>query len=251
MSAKIVIGVLLILALVRPADAQIYTWRDAKGTLVLSNVPQGGAAPPRSFAVPASSAVRTTVYAPPDRSRQYDGIIRTHAERQGVRPELVRAVVQVESAFNPVAISPKGAMGLMQLMPTTAEELGVGNPFNPEENIRGGVRYLRLLLDRYDNNEQLALAAYNAGPGAVDKYGERSRPTAKRASTSRRLPASSSPSRWLERPSTRSPKSSTAERSSNTPTRSLSRLRASGSRGSRLQAPGSRGFGLQEPGCCF
>jgi soluble lytic murein transglycosylase-like protein len=174
MAAKIVIGVLLLLALVRPADAQIYTWRDANGTLVLSNVPQGGAAPaPKSFAVPASSGVRTTVYASPDRSRQYDGIIRTHAERQGVRPELVRAVVQVESAFNPVAISPKGAMGLMQLMPTTAEELGVGNPFNPEENIRGGVRYLRLLLDRYDNNEQLALAAYNAGPGAVDKYGEK------------------------------------------------------------------------------
>jgi soluble lytic murein transglycosylase-like protein len=171
MSAKTVIAAALLLALARPAHAQIYTWRDASGTLVLSNVPQGGAAP-KSYPVPSSKGVRATVYVPPDRSRQFDPIIRRHAEQHGIRAALVKAVVQVESAFNPGAVSPKGAMGLMQLMPATAEELGVGNPFNPEENIRGGVRYLRLLLDRYDNNEELALAAYNAGPGAVDKYGE-------------------------------------------------------------------------------
>jgi soluble lytic murein transglycosylase-like protein len=101
---------------------------------------------------------------------RYDEMIEDYADRNGLSPDLVRAVIQVESGFNPYAISPKGAMGLMQLMPATASELGVRNPFHPEENIRGGVVYLRRLMDKFDNDVSLALAAYNAGPNAVDRY---------------------------------------------------------------------------------
>jgi soluble lytic murein transglycosylase-like protein len=162
-----------LVALAIPAQAQIYSWRDDSGMLVLSNKPREGAAPVASYAVPKTEAVRTTRYAAPDRGRLYDEVIVEHSRMHNIRPDLVRAVVQVESAFNPYAVSPKGAQGLMQLMPATQRTLGVVNPFNPLENIRAGVRYLRQLLDRYNNDEALALAAYNAGPMAVAKYGEK------------------------------------------------------------------------------
>jgi soluble lytic murein transglycosylase-like protein len=123
--------------------------------------------------VPQAEGVRATTYVPATRAATYDDLIVEHAQLHGIRPDLVRAVVQVESAYNPRATSPKGAMGLMQLMPATARQFGVRNAYNPTENVRAGVAYLRQLLDRYNNNEELALAAYNAGPGAVDKYGER------------------------------------------------------------------------------
>jgi soluble lytic murein transglycosylase-like protein len=156
-----------------PADAQIYSWRDDAGTMVLSNKPREGAASVVSYAVPKTEAVRATRSAPAERGRLYDEVIVEHSRMHNIRPDLVRAVVQVESAFNPYAVSPKGAQGLMQLMPATSQALGVLNPFNPIENIRAGVRYLRQLLDRYNNDEALALAAYNAGPVAVAKYGEK------------------------------------------------------------------------------
>lgn len=170
--SSLVIATGLILGSGSNASAQIYSWRDTNGNLVLSNRRPGDVAAVKSYQVPASDGFRTTRYVPESHADSYDDLIVEHARRNGVRQSLVRAVIQVESAFNPTALSPKGAIGLMQLMPATARELGVANAFDPEENVKAGVRYLRQLLDRYDNDEQLALAAYNAGPGAVDRHGQ-------------------------------------------------------------------------------
>ena len=155
----------------RPAEAQIYSWRDPSGVLTLSDRPQNAAARVIALPVSAPQIALSADQIGGRSSPHYEPLIRQHARQQGLRPDLVRAVIQVESAFNPRAVSPKGAMGLMQLMPATARRFGVIDPFNPAENIRAGVSYLRQLLERYDQDEQLALAAYNAGPAAVDKYG--------------------------------------------------------------------------------
>jgi soluble lytic murein transglycosylase-like protein len=152
------------------ASAQIYAWRNANGSLVLSDRKLEDTA--ETYAVANAPTVRTSRPAADAPVRDaYESIVQAHAARQGLRPDLVRAVIQVESGFNAYARSPKGAMGLMQLMPGTARDLGVVNAYDPEDNVRGGTQYLRQLLDRYDGNEELALAAYNAGPQAVDRYG--------------------------------------------------------------------------------
>ena len=121
---------------------------------------------------PGQPTFKTTSAVANDRApRAYDALIEENAAAHGVSPHLVRAVIQQESAFNPRARSNKGAMGLMQLMPATAAELGVSDPYNPSENIRGGVAYLKGLLTKFAQNVELALAAYNAGPNAVTRYG--------------------------------------------------------------------------------
>lgn len=168
----VVVAVVLVAATARPARAQIYTWVDANGSMVLSNVPQGTNLGIPAFDVPQAPRLRATRAVEAARSRSFDDLIETHASRNGVRTDLVRAVIQVESAFNARAVSNKGAMGLMQLMPATARQFGVRNAFDPGENVRGGVAYLRQLLDKYNGSERLALAAYNAGPGNVDRFGQ-------------------------------------------------------------------------------
>lgn len=102
----------------------------------------------------------------------YDALIKRVANDHLLEPALVKAVVHAESGFNPYATSHKGAMGLMQLMPGTAERFGVENAYHPEENVQGGVKYLRLLVDRYQGNLRLVLAAYNAGERVVDRLQE-------------------------------------------------------------------------------
>lgn len=104
------------------------------------------------------------------RARDFDSTIHRIAGEFKVDSKLVKAVVRNESCFDTMAVSTAGAQGLMQLMPPTAKELGVTDPFNAEQNLRGGVQYLKALMDKYSNNIALALAAYNAGPGAVAKY---------------------------------------------------------------------------------
>lgn len=143
--------------------ADIYRFKDERGVWHFSNVKND----PRFRLF-----MRTPKYKKPvNRDIQnYDKAIIKASEKFRVEPSLIKAVIRAESGFDQKAISHKGAQGLMQLMPDTANAMDVRNPFDPEENILGGTRYLSLMLDRFRNNLQLALAAYNAGPEKVEEY---------------------------------------------------------------------------------
>jgi hypothetical protein len=161
--------------------ADIYQYTDENGVMHFSNVSVGTAKKYKKIKSAAASKQQATTPSSPapspvpssssDSPNAYVDIIYSACNRHGVDPALVHAIVKVESDFNPYAMSKKGAMGLMQLMPQTAAEMKVGNSFNPNDNIDGGVKYLRYLIDRYEGNLSLALAAYNSGETAVKKWG--------------------------------------------------------------------------------
>jgi soluble lytic murein transglycosylase-like protein len=127
--------------------------------------------PSTSVLPSATVAVSIDSFTPVPPWKAYDGLITEAARRYRVEAKLIRSVMHTESAFNPLAVSRAGAMGLMQLMPELAEELGVTDPFDPRENIMAGARHLRRLLDVHGGNVTLAIASYNAGEGAVARYG--------------------------------------------------------------------------------
>lgn len=150
------VALLTALLLPSPAIAAIYRYLDADGRLHFTNVP-------------TNSNFR--LYRSDGKKPQLDSLIKHFAEKYSLDAALIKAVIRVESNFNPTVVSSKGAQGLMQLMPETASEVGVSNPFDPSQSIHGGSLYLRKMLDSFDRNLDYALAAYNAGPSTVRKYG--------------------------------------------------------------------------------
>jgi soluble lytic murein transglycosylase-like protein len=164
------------------ANADIYLQRDRYGVLHFTNAPTEGVArvivkerplpPARRMLVPRGAYRGVLSRAlPAGGPTSYDDLIREIAERYDVEYALVKAVIKAESAFDRLAVSPKGALGLMQLMPATAAQHKVRNVFLPRDNIEGGVRHLRMLLDRYNGDVRLAVAAYNAGTQRVENAG--------------------------------------------------------------------------------
>lgn len=151
------------------AMGDIYVGKDAFGNVFFTDTPPTLKGFTVFIDVPSRSGSTWAEYKA--NFSTYDPLIVEHSARHGVDASLVKAVIFAESAFNPRAVSRMGAEGLMQLMPQTQRTLGVLDSFDPDENIGGGSRFLAQLLERYDGDKTRAVAAYNAGPGAVDKYG--------------------------------------------------------------------------------
>ena len=167
----LVIGAMLTSASL--GQAQVYSWRDGSGLLVFSDTPTAMQALPPQTPPKSSPHRRQSISRFHGRLNAVEAIIQCEAARYAVGPQLVPSVIQIESAFDPDARSHEGTMGLTQLIPATGADLGVTDPFDPAQNIRGGVSYLRQQLDRFDGNEELALTAYTAAPEAVARYGNR------------------------------------------------------------------------------
>ena len=160
---------LLNFAIPTKVSAEIYTYEDDNGTVHFSNVPTD---PQYTMIIPPKVEPKQTGKKEKQDNRQgeFNKLIADKSYQYGLDPALVKAVIAVESDFNPRAVSEKGAMGLMQLMPLTAKDLGVSNTFDPTANVDGGVRYLRYLLDYFNWDIELALAAYHAGKSRVERH---------------------------------------------------------------------------------
>ena len=155
---------------------EFVVYKDSDGVIHLDNRPDNGVISYRRDNVSSRNPdyQRAEWNPPPVRkgpTNLFDDLIREESDRHGLDFGLLKAVIHAESGFNPNAVSHKGARGLMQLMPATAREVGVKNIFDPKQNIRGGARYLKWMMNRFDDDLKLSLAAYNAGPTTVDRMG--------------------------------------------------------------------------------
>ncbi len=160
-------ALVFIFAAVAVVDADIYKYRDSNGVIHFTNSRPSGH---KSYKVYLKERRPKKKYVPFS-SNRYDDIIKKAAKRHGLLFSLIKSVIAVESSFNPTAISHKGARGLMQIMPQNYKTLAITNPFDPHQNIMGGSLYLKRMMKRFDGQLTWALAAYNAGPEAVDRYG--------------------------------------------------------------------------------
>ncbi len=149
----------------------LYSYLDENGDRVFTNIAPVGSVPGLKISGAPQTIVSPPAGAAPGMPNGFDPIIEKYASDYQIDPHLIRSIIAQESGFNPQAISPKGARGLMQLMPATAARLGVKNSFDPEQNIQGGVKHFKSLMDSFNNNLELSLAAYNAGENLVQRLG--------------------------------------------------------------------------------
>jgi soluble lytic murein transglycosylase-like protein len=170
---KVLLQLAALAIVVLPGNAlfgqALYSYTDESGVHVFTNIPPVNQI--KDLVITGLLPKEEAASTPEPEAQSYDEIIEKYADHYQLDPSLIRSIIETESGFNPKAVSSKGARGLMQLMPATAERLGVKNSFDPEQNIQAGIKHFRFLMDTFDNNLELSLAAYNAGENLVQRLG--------------------------------------------------------------------------------